>query len=91
MKMIMIMYFTRSIYRRIIMENMKNTKEQNYARDDRRVRRCIERFIKGERKNPLICTKSNMVEVYEQDYGVLLEYRSPVKPESNLFMYEIIA
>ena len=89
--MIMIMYFTRSIYRRIIMENMKNTKEQNYARDDRRVRRCIERFIKGERKNPLICTKSNMVEVYEQDYGVLLECRSPVKPESNLFMYEIIA
>lgn len=72
------------------MENRKNTKEQNYARDDMRVRRMIQRYLSGERENPLVCTKSDMVEVYEKEFGVRLEYQSDVKPESNLFMYKIV-
>lgn len=73
------------------MENKANTKEQNYARDDQRVRRTIMRYISGERTNPLICTKSDMVDLYEKAYGIHLEYHSDVKPESNLYMYKIVA
>ena len=71
--------------------NTKNTREQNYERDDKRIRRMISRFLSGERKNPLICTKDNKVKEYEKAFGITLEFQSNVSKERGLSMYRIVA